>query len=204
MSNATAPIRSEAALKSVMVRARPLAKTTVVTPISTAAKVRALRAGRAKGSPRPMLTERGSREPASLRCTFRPPAALGRRARGDRRDRRHARRAPRRDVRGQADHQRHPDQTRRVASRLTTGRPPSEHESLLQQRRGDHAAEREPTTVPATAGTAMVATYTRTTWRGVKPMVLKTPMSRYPETTAPLTTFSTISTATAAPARRRR
>ena len=60
-----------------MARARPLAKTTVVTPSTTAAKVRALRAGRANGSPSPMLTERGSREPASLRCVFSPRPRLG-------------------------------------------------------------------------------------------------------------------------------
>src|SRR6516225_2079905 len=51
-----------------------------------------------------------------------------------------------------------------------------------------------PTSVPASAGIPACATYAATTCAGVKPMLLSTPIRRYPLTTAPLTTLPTITT----------
>src|SRR5215469_11682330 len=56
-----------------------------------------------------------------------------------------------------------------------------------------------PAKVPASAGIPACATYAATTWAGVKPMLLSTPIRRYPLTTAPLTTLPTISTDIASP-----
>jgi hypothetical protein len=56
-----------------------------------------------------------------------------------------------------------------------------------------------PSTQPAIAGIEIIARYTASTWVGVNPSALSTPMCRNPATTAPLTTFATISTATARP-----
>lgn len=56
---------------------RPVAKVTVATPSRTAQTVSSARPGRAKGSPRPRLTERGSRTPLSHRCTTSPRPPLG-------------------------------------------------------------------------------------------------------------------------------
>ena len=43
-------------------------------------------------------------------------------------------------------------------------------------------------------GTPTWATYAAATWAGVNPMLLSTPIRRYPATTAPLTTLATMST----------
>src|SRR5215471_1335441 len=51
-----------------------------------------------------------------------------------------------------------------------------------------------PASVPASAGIPACATYAVTTCAGVKPMLLSTPIRRYPDTTAPLTTLPTITT----------
>src|SRR5499425_3313564 len=51
-----------------------------------------------------------------------------------------------------------------------------------------------PTSVPASAGIPACATYAVTTCAGVNPMLLSTPIRRYPLTTAPLTTLPTITT----------
>src|SRR5215467_206504 len=56
-----------------------------------------------------------------------------------------------------------------------------------------------PARVPASAGIPACATYAVTTCAGVKPMLLSTPIRRYPLTTAPLTTLPTISTDIASP-----
>jgi len=56
-----------------------------------------------------------------------------------------------------------------------------------------------PAKVPASAGIPACATYAVTTCAGVKPMLLSTPIRRYPLTTAPLTTLPTISTDIASP-----
>src|SRR6516165_5341242 len=57
---------------------------------------------------------------------------------------------------------------------------------------------RLPTTTPArhpaSAGIPACATYAPTTCGGVNPMLLSTPIRRYPLTTAPLTTLPTITT----------
>src|SRR5215468_8023318 len=51
-----------------------------------------------------------------------------------------------------------------------------------------------PARVPASAGIPACATYAVTTCAGVNPMLLSTPIRRYPDTTAPLTTLPTITT----------
>src|SRR5215469_9040588 len=56
-----------------------------------------------------------------------------------------------------------------------------------------------PTSVPASAGIPAWATYAVTTCAGVNPMLLSTPIRRYPLTTAPLTTLPTITTDIASP-----
>src|SRR5215469_15507528 len=56
-----------------------------------------------------------------------------------------------------------------------------------------------PASVPASAGIPACATYAATTCAGVNPMLLSTPIRRYPATTAPLTTLPTISTDIASP-----
>src|SRR6516165_3942546 len=62
---------------------------------------------------------------------------------------------------------------------------------------------RLPTTTPArhpaSAGIPACATYAPTTCAGVNPMLLSTPIRRYPLTTAPLTTLPTITTDIASP-----
>ena len=56
-----------------------------------------------------------------------------------------------------------------------------------------------PASIPASAGIPACATYAATTCAGVKPMLLSTPIRRYPLTTAPLTTLPTITTDIASP-----
>src|SRR6185437_13339611 len=55
----------------------PTAKITAVAPNATAARVTAVRAGRANGAARPRLTGRGSRSRAASRCTAYPRPAPG-------------------------------------------------------------------------------------------------------------------------------
>src|SRR5215470_19144781 len=56
-----------------------------------------------------------------------------------------------------------------------------------------------PARVPASAGIPAWATYAVTTCAGVNPMLLSTPIRRYPLTTAPLTTLPTMTTDIAKP-----
>ncbi len=53
--------------------------------------------------------------------------------------------------------------------------------------------------MPRIPGTSICPAYTPTTWRGVKPNVLRTPIDPYPAITAPLTTLAATSAAITSP-----
>src|SRR5262249_44602954 len=76
---------------------------------------------------------------------------------------------------------------------------PVDGRGLAEQRHRQHVAEDHAGRVPARAGIPACATYAVTTWAGGNPMLLSTPIRRYPLTRAPLTTLPTITTDIARP-----
>ncbi len=197
------PLPRPASLYASIVLVRPVARVTVVTPRTMAAMVSSVRPGRANGWPRPMLTGRGSRVPPRTRwtCSPRPvrgalPALIARAA-----ESRCARSAGTSAVsRTSAGMPSRQTAETHAPTPPTAARPVSMPENAtLRMGSASTLPSRVPAAEPATAGTAIIVKYTATTWFGVKPRALSMPMCRYPETTAPLTTFPTIRAETSRP-----
>ena len=158
---------------------RPAPKVTAVAPSRITVSVTAVRAGRPNGSASPIVTARGSGSRAASRCAARPwpargarPAVIAVTALN-----RPARRAGSSAASPVSAHS-----SAGAPAATPAGRPPSvptPYAAAAWPSTSGPAPmtpSAAPARHPAAAGITAWTTYTATTWRGVKPMDLSTPI----------------------------